>query len=512
MFHDLKISYNKLLYENYLYQDPFDSRYVADNYGGRVGGFVTGGQDKGYNSVGLNDFNIKYDLTWQVNTNHSLKTGFDFTSHDITKTTISVRDVKYGTSDQEEFYYDPVQNKIVFNPYEPEILSESINSDNYNKKPYEFSTYLQDKMEFDELVINVGLRYDYFNSNTVYPTQLRNPGNQLSFPDNPERMSEYIDAEPQTQLSPRFGLSYSLGKSAVLHFSYGHFFQMPPLYALYQNSRFLVPKGNFDEPIMGNPKLKAEKTVQYEMGIWQELIENMGLELSVFYRDIYDLQTTIIVTTYNQIKYGLYSNKDYGNTKGLEVKFDYYTGPFSFFVNYTLQYTRGNADEPNTSYTRAGENLDPIPVLIPLEWDQRHTLNVSIGYDQDNFGLNLITSYNSGSAYTYSPISESPLSKQTLYPNNQHKPATLDLSLKGHYDIDLVNNIKMRLFLSVYNLLDRLNEEQVNGTTGRAYTAIIRPTEISTFKSNYNDIYDYWQNPSMYAAPREVKIGVGFVF
>lgn len=512
IFHDLKISYNKLFFEDYLYKDPFDSRYVADNYGKRVGGFVTGGQDKGYSSVGLNDINVKYDITWQVNTSHSLKTGIEFTSHDLTKTRIEVRDIKHGTSDQEEFYYDLVQNKIIFNPYEPEILTESINADNYNKKPYEFSTYLQDKMEFDELVINLGLRYDYFNSNTVYPTQLRNPGNQLSFPDNPERMSEYADAEAQTQISPRFGLSYTLGKSAVLHFSYGHFFQMPPLEALFQNSRFLVPKGDYEEPIMGNPNLKAEKTVQYELGIWQELIDNMGLELSVFYRDIYDLQTAIVVTTYNQIKYGLYSNKDYGNAKGLEVKFDYYTGPFSFFVNYTLQYTRGSADEPKTSYTRAGQNLDPIPTLVPLEWDQRHTLNISVGYEQENFGLNLITSFNSGSAYTYSPIPESPLSKQTLYPNNQHKPSTLDLSLKGHYDIDLVDNVKMRLFLSVYNLLDKLNEEQVNGTTGRAYTAIIRPTEISTFKSNYNDIYDYSQNPSMYAAPREVKIGVGFVF
>ena len=48
MFHDLKISYNQLLYEDYLYKDPFDQRYVADNYGRMVGGFITGGQDKGY--------------------------------------------------------------------------------------------------------------------------------------------------------------------------------------------------------------------------------------------------------------------------------------------------------------------------------------------------------------------------------------------------------------------------------------------------------------------------------
>ena len=36
-------------------------------------------------------------------------------------------------------------------------------------------------------------------------------------------MSTYPNAEPQVQISPRFGLAYQLGNAAVLHFSYGHF-------------------------------------------------------------------------------------------------------------------------------------------------------------------------------------------------------------------------------------------------------------------------------------------------
>ena len=511
MFHDLKIAYKMNDTENYLYKDPFDPRYVADNYNSSAGGFASGGQDKGYSQVLLNDFDIKYDLVWQVSIHHSLKTGAVFTQHDLTNQILTVRDKKWGSAEYNQFHYDETKGKIVFNPYEPEILDSAYTSDNYNKRPYEFSAYVQDKMEYDELVINFGLRYDYFNSNTVYPTQLRNPGNQLSYPDNPERMSKYEKAKPQNQFSPRFGLSYTLGSAAVLHFSYGHFFQMPPLYALYQNSRFLVPSGNY-ETVQGNPNLKAEKTVQYEMGIWMELIQHMGLELSVFYRDIYDLQTAIVITTYNQIKYGLYSNKDYGNSKGLEVKYDYYSGPFSLNLNYTLLYTRGNADNPTSTFTRAGQSMDAISKLIALEWDQRHTVNLSLGYMVKNFGINLTAYYNSGLAYTYKPIPESPLSKQMLYPNNQYKPAQFNIDLKTHYDLNLADNFSLRFYLSVYNLIDRLNEVRVNETTGRAYTAIIRPTQISTFRSNFNDIYDSAQDPSMYAAPREIKIGVGIVF
>ncbi|MBK7979364.1 MAG: TonB-dependent receptor [Ignavibacteriae bacterium] len=511
MFHDLKFSYRHSLSDNYLYKDPFDPRYIADNYGTSGGGFITGGQDKGYNGVELNDINIKYDLTWQVNTNHSIKTGFDYSRHDLAKSTVIVRDIKYGSADQDYYHYDSLTNKIVFNEYEPEILSTAVTSDNYNKKPFEYSAYIQDKMEYEDLVINFGLRYDYFNSNTIYPTQLRNPANQLSYPSNPERMSEYPMAESKKQISPRFGLSYTLGSAAVLHFSYGHFFQMPPLFALYQNSRFLIPTGNF-ETVLGNPNLNPEKTVQYEMGLWYELQKNLGMEVSVFYRDIYDLLTAVVVTTYNQVKYGYYSNKDYGNVKGMELKFDYTFDEFTVFLNYTLQYTRGISDNPTSTFTRAGQNMDEISKLIALEWDQRHTLNLSVNYAHDNFGMNLTGTYNSGIAYTYKPISESPLSKQTLFPNNQHRPATFDLSLKGYYDFTLSEHYKLRLFANIYNVLDRLNEVLVNEITGRAYTTILTESEKATFKSNYNDYYDTAHDPSMFSAPREIKIGIGLFF
>jgi hypothetical protein len=69
-----------------------------------------------------------------------------------------------------------------------------------------------------------------------------------------------------------------------------------------------------------------------------------------------------------------------------------------------------------------------------------------------------------------------------------------------------------RFFMSIYNLLDRKNEIYVDSSTGRAYTAIVYPIDIKTFRSNYNDIYDVMKNPYMYSTPREIKIGVGYMF
>lgn len=508
LFYDMKLSYQNAYNTSFLYEDPFDERYISDGYSRGGGGFATGGMDKGRGERTQKDFNGKLDLNWQINKNHSIKTGFLFTQHDVDNQPNDVTDLRALSGDPtyQEFYYDSVAQRVVFTDYQPGQLPDSA-VDRYQRKPYEYSAYIQDKMEFEDLVINLGLRYDYFNSNTVYPTDIRNPDNLQ----DPTRKSEYRDSKPQTQLSPRFGLSYTLGKKAVLHFSYGHFFQMPPLYSMYQNHYFLIPTGDF-QTIHGNPNIKAERTVQYEMGLWQELMPGMGLEVSVFYRDIYDLQSAIVATTYSGRKYGIYSNKDYGNAKGMELKFDYYTGSLSFYLNYTLQYTRGVADNPNSTFNRLGQSIDPISRLTPLAWDQRHTLNFSIGYRGKNWGTTLTTYYNSGLPYTYVPIQESSLAKQNIPPNGETRPATVDMDLKSHYDFTVMKNIRLRLSLSIYNVLDRKNELSVNPTTGRAYTAIVREEQIAVFRSNYNDIYDSIQNPAMYSAPREVKLGLGIYF
>ncbi|MBL7095958.1 TonB-dependent receptor [candidate division KSB1 bacterium] len=511
LFYELKLSQVDSYYGWYLFKSATDSRYIHDAYNDNSGpGFFTGGQQKDHSERTMIDNSLKLDLTYQMNQRHAFKTGFSYIQHDVDNRWSNIRNKYSGLDEDGIFYYDYEQNKTIFPNYEAVIYPDSsIYSDIYRVKPFEYSGYIQDKMEFEEMVINVGIRYDYFNPNTLIPSDRRNPANQLNLPES--QTSSYPKAETQTQISPRFGLSYQLGKRALLHFSYGHFFQMPPMYAMYQNHSFQVAPSDY-ATTMGNAEIKAEKTVQYEIGLWQEIMEGMGLEVSLFYRDIYDLLSAKVFSTYNQIEYGLYSNKDYGNVKGLELKYDFNWGNVSTFLNYTLQYTRGNADNPTQTFNRAGESRDPINRLIPLNWDQRHTLNVTVGYNTRDYGFTMTGYYNSGAPYTWSPIGESMLSRVNLYPNNSWRPTRYTVDLNGFYDFQVMKNIKVRLSLNVYNLLDQLNEEWVNSQTGRAYTAIIRDTDELNHRSDFNEFEDIIQNPSMYAAPRLVKLGLGVVF
>jgi len=532
IFYELKASYLKDWNAVYAFENPMETvknsiggdslniiglpvyKYVHNLYSDQPTpgpGFYTGGQDKTWNENWSEDYKAKFDGTWQVNKRHTLKMGIDFTDHNIHRFNTQIQNFYRGTPYENAAMIDSVTGKVTFLVYKPElVLGRSTYSDIYFVHPWEYSTYIQDKMEFSSMVINFGVRCDYFDPSSKYPSEPRNPGNDLSYPDNPEKMSQYLTAPATYQFSPRFGISYKLGEVALLRFSYGHFFQMPPLYALYVDREHVV--GGDYTTLMGNPLVKPQKTIQYEAGLWQQLGSNMSLEVAVFYRDIYDLLGTKIITTFNAVHYGLYTNEDYGNARGLELKYDYYLGNLTAGLNYTLQYTRGDANSPRYNFDRAGNKQDQVNVLIPMDWDQRHTLNVSISYTAETFGGSIIGRYDSGLPYSWSPLPESSQANVNLQPNNSTRPALISFDLNGFVNLWTAGKTRTRLTLLVYNLFDRLNEINVNATSGRASDRIYRPTDFDLYRSNFSTIYDRNTNPSDFADPRSVKLGIEFMF
>lgn len=500
LFYEFKASYARNTYGNYLYENPYDPHYIHDRYSANAQytGFVTGGQDKGWTKSFTDKITARLDATWQVNINHSIETGFE------------------GTMFKYNYRYHTILNQYRNTQasdilYAPEIGgNNSVDTDMYKKKPQQISGWISDKMEFESMVVDLGVRGEYFNPETYYPSNYRNPNNRSVF-EEADRMSTYPRADAKFNLAPRLGLSYQLGSRAILRFSYGHFYQYPPYSTMYQNSAYVLSPTNY-VTTLGNPTVNPEKTVSYEVGLWQTLNKYMDLEVALWYKDIYFLSTVNIVTTYNQVRYGLYGNKDYGNARGLEIKYKTRVENFGAEVNYTLQYTRGNADNPIYTFTRAGNSQDPIPTLIPMSWDQRHTVNFSVYYAKNRYTVSLLGWYGSGQAYTWSPIDQNPVNRVNLYDNNSHKPYTFSTDLLVYYDFASVWGSNMRVTLRVYNLLDRLNEYGVNANTGRTNQAIIRPQDRLGHYSDFATYEERIYSPSNWSAPRLVKLGLGVFF
>jgi outer membrane receptor protein involved in Fe transport len=512
LYYNLKLSYTDRREQGYKYENPLDSRYISPNYrGSQETGFYTGGMvDPGKRTDTFQRADAKFDLYWQANRNHGFKTGFQYTSHVVDRDRIDIRNVYEGLSEANDMAFDPLTGKITFPNYIPEIIPVTANTvDIYRVKPFEISAYLQDKMEFEEMVIKLGLRYDLFNANYHYPSDYRNPANQLSLPDS--MMSTYPKNTPRTQFSPRLGLSYKLSDQAVLRFSYGHFFQMPQMYAMFEDNIFRISPFNY-QTTLGNSQIKAEKTVQYEIGLWQQIMNGMGLEVSVYYKDIYNLLSTRVMTTYNQIRYGMFTNKDYGNARGIELTWDYAAGGLSSIVNFTYAFTRGVADNPRDTFTRAGSSMDPITRLIPLSYDQQYTLNATIAYNRRNFDAALTGYVNSGTPYTYEAAAYSPLYRINLYQNNSKKPMSTSFDLSAGYTLPLAGRHWLKATLNVYNLFDRLNAAWVYSDTGEPGTTIVTEGDLANHRSDFNTYDDRINNPTAYSAPRSVKLTVGYGF
>ena len=109
------------------------------------------------------------DMTSQVNNSHLIKGGFEFRRH---------------TLFFHEFEIIPKKDEsgLTIRPFEPAVaLPNSIANNRYTHNPIEGAAYIQDKMEYEDLIINIGLRYDYFNASAKTPIELRDPDNARYF-------------------------------------------------------------------------------------------------------------------------------------------------------------------------------------------------------------------------------------------------------------------------------------------------------------------------------------------
>ena len=492
LFYNLKLIQYETENMCYVYKNPLDSRYVHPKYSYSRPGFYTGGNYKLWDHNGFIKKTLKFDLNYQLNIIHEFKTGFEYSLN-----TVKVK------------HYDIINgNTTNSGEFIPRVMDdESFYTEVYTKEPREFSAYLQDKMEFKEMVINLGVRFDMFDPASKYPTDYRNPDNSnmaVTF------RSEYKDAEIQYQISPRFGLAYQLGSAASLHFSYGHFFQMPGFYSLYKEHNFHVSSYNY-ETQMGNPRLKAEKTVSYEVGLQQEVYKNLVVDVSVFYRDIYNLLTLKSVQTYDARVYGLYDNLDYATAKGIILNVDYQYDRLFFNFNYSLQYAEGEASNPKQFFLKAG-TADPVIKLTRLDYDQRHTLNASVGYKYKNLDASLILNWNSNTPYTYEPKVDSYSAKADIPENNSDMPSRFNADFSLHYNFNITKKIKTKFYLEVYNLFDNLNENAVFSTTGRANSSLDVETLKENYRSDFTTLEEFLYRPDYYSQPRMVKVGLSFNF
>ncbi len=496
-FTSLKASFNIYKYWGYLYKDDYDKRYVDPRQGIPTSQYTFrfGGDQGGRYTRNTITSIIQWSLESQLSKEHKLKLGAEARIHDMFNHSKYIVDLTEGQIDDQG-------NPIFTLGYRAE---HSEGNQLYRKFPYELSAYIQDKMEYDMMIINAGVRFDYFNSNSTLPADIKNPLNNPNFPG----FDKVVQSKPEYQFSPRLGVSFPISDKGAIYFSYGHFLQIPRFENLYVNDEYIINQGQSLSSITGNPNLKVERRIQYEIGLQQAIFPNVALDLTAYYSDIRNLLGMEIINTYEGFKYARFTNRDYGNVKGFIVSLDKrFADYFGVKIDYTYQIAEGNASDPYAVYN---DNQTDPPVesekkVVPLDWDQRSTMNITadIGVPGD-WTLGIIFNYGSGSPYT----EDVRVSNGVRFENGGRKPYILNLDLRADKHF-IIFNYDIQTYLWVYNLLDVKNEYGVYGTTGRANQDL--NTKYAGDIIGLNNIQEYVNNPALYSAPRQIRIGLNLHF
>ena len=186
------------------------------------------------------------------------------------------------------------------------------------------------------------------------------------------------------------------------------------------------------------------------------------------------------------------------------------TNHWSATLDYTLQSAKGDASDPNALRNYLVSGIQPEVQLVPLNWDQQHTINATFNYASDaEWGFSLIGSY--GSGFPYSPSSSQNLSDLLI--NTGLKPSTINVDMRAYKDF-VLNKLKINLFLRVYNLFDTENQLNVYNDSGTANFTMAEFLDRTNGNPTtlVNSLDEYFRNPSYYSEPRRIEVGATVFF
>lgn len=522
-------------FQHYLYQNPYDPHYVNPNIRDlqlTPYSYKTGGTDTKWFYRSTKTMLGKFDLSSQVTNEHFIKGGIEARYHRV-----FLEDINLVPVNDQAAFSVPTSSPYIATQILPD---SSIQHDRYLHNPVELSGYLQDKMEYKDLIINIGVRVDYFDPDAVVLADDEDPdiynpakesnkyfdlnGNGVQDPNEPlktvadRRAYWYKKASAKVQLSPRFGASFPITDRGVVHFSYGHFFQAPSFERLYANPQFKVGQGtgNVDHNGVptGNADLKPQQTINGEIGLQQQLTDDLGMDVTAYLRDVRNL----IGTRADQIPIGggfasrtytKYVNSDFGFIRGFIVSLDKrFTQGLSLNVDYTFQIARGSASDPNQARNDLASGKLPEVQLSPLSWDQRHTLNAILNYAAETWGGSVISQYGSGQPYTPDVSTD----VTVFLTNSETKPQFFNTDVRLYKTFKL-DPVKLMLFLRINNIFDTKNELNVYTDTGRAGLTYAEDRAIASGSQQVvNTIHDYFVDPTQYSEPRRIEFGATVEF
>ena len=369
--------------------------------------------------------------------------------------------------------------------------------------------YLQDKLEYEGFIANLGLRADWIklgdypqlnvdtdaNGNAIDAADIVSgpysdfllPGNTL----DPDQLDERgnpifntfnvipLKSGTKVRLSPRLGISHPISDVAKIFFNYGHMYQWPNAFRRYR-IQYDTRRGNRIEDY-GNPALDPPRTIAYELGYEHNLFDKMSLRLTGYFKDVNNKADNL---RFHPLDHGgnyeVRTNQEFSDIRGLETYLElrrnvlpYVSGWAS--LNWLVE-SEGSFgfdriwEDPSRQPRKVSSQVSNPDVrpLIKLNFNlntPKH-FGPSLGDKFSLFGninLNLLYSWKRGNQFTWNPA-EIPLVE-----DNMRWKAYQRWDLRLNKDLFRAGSVQAIFYLDVMNLFNNKNmthPRRIEGSSG----------------------------------------------
>ncbi len=430
--------------------------------GGDGGGMRMGvGMSNSRDSSRVTVYTGRFDITSQLNRYNNVKAGVEFVYTD--------NNVNYASVDK--------------------FLQSGRSQSKWHTFPKRGALFIQDKLEFEGMVANVGLRFDYSHAGGEWYsydkfTQAFSAQNSLGV----DTLLSKTETKRIYNLSPRLGVAFPISVNSKLFFNYGHFRQMPLPDDLYLFRRF---SDNNAVSRLGNPNNPLPKTVAYELGYEQNLLDQFLIRASGYYKDI-SLQSRLVryKSRDNKVNYVVTEPNNYQDIRGFELTLDKNRGGWvQGFLNYTYQVsTSGNfkfdqySENPavQRTYEREYRNnyqSKPIPrpyaranvyFFTPSDFGPRLAKNYLLG----DLHLNVLADWRAGYYFTWAGGGSIP-------------GISNNVQWRDYYNVNLrfsktikVAGVELQFFADVNNVFNFKYMTQYGFYNGNDYNAYMKSLHL----------------------------------
>ncbi|MBA2611696.1 MAG: TonB-dependent receptor plug domain-containing protein [Bacteroidetes bacterium] len=361
---------------------------------------------------------------------------------------------------------------------------------------------------------------------------------------------------------PRIAFSFPISDVSNFFAHYDILTQRPEgIRAILNPLDYYFMDAQSNTPLLNNPNLKPQQTIDYELGFSQVLNErkNASLTITSFYREMRNMINQRFVTGAYPKSYIQYDNIDFATTKGLSFVFDFRrTGGSRYSANYTLQFAEGSGSSANSGANLASSGTPNLRILQPLDFDQRHSFVLNYDYrfgaEKDykgpsfktkkgktiqlfeDVGFNISFILGSGTPYTrwntavpYNAFLVATRSSIVGQINGSSKPWSYRANFRIDKNIQLSWGKKgeegrktagLNVYLQVLNLFNTRNILNVYSFTGnpsddgyltstQAQASLALANSANAFRDMYNISIN---QPGNYSSPRQIRIGLMFNF